>query len=62
MCRGLSVADFAALVGRSKPAVYQWESGAMEPTHDTLAVIAQAVGVSMSRFWGAVPAPKRKSA
>lgn len=57
--RGLSQTDLARHVGVTPAAVNHWEEGKTQPTHENLALIAQALGLSMSEFWG--PLPKRKA-
>ncbi len=47
-------------VGVSVAAACQWEGDdGTEPTHEHLAGIAAALGLSMGEFWG--PIPKRKA-
>ena len=45
---GLSKADLARAVGKSRTAVTQWESGDVRPRHATLSDIASATGKSLS--------------
>ncbi len=46
--KGLSQAALGKLIGVSRVAVTQWESGETAPTHGKLPVIADALGVSVS--------------
>lgn len=39
-------------------AVYYWENGKQQPTHENVAKIAFALGITVPRFWGAVPKVK----
>lgn len=63
---GMSKADLARAVGVSRQAVDNWEAGKKrkkggEPSHDHVAKIAAAIGVSVSVFWGEPPAPRDAS-
>ncbi len=51
----MRVADLATRVGVSSVAVYQWEAGAYEPSHEHLAKVVEVLGISMAQFWGALP-------
>lgn len=53
---GFSQSELARLIGVSAAAVNHWEQGLAQPTHDNVALMAQALGVSLAEFWGAVPA------
>jgi len=57
---GLTQADLARSVGISASAVSQWESGQTQPSHSNVDAIVKALGISLPKFWGALPA-KRKS-
>lgn len=55
--RGLSHEELADAVGVTVAAVYQWEgSGKTKtaPSHENLAKIAKAFGLTMSKFWGPI--------
>ena len=58
---GMSKADLARAVGVTRQAVGNWESGKKkggEPSHEHVAKIAAAIGISVSVFWGEPPAPR----
>lgn len=57
---GLSQADLARAVDVSSAAVAQWEGDKATPSTHSLIAIADACGVTMSRFWGVI-AEKRAS-
>jgi transcriptional regulator with XRE-family HTH domain len=57
--RGLNQRDFAKQVGVTPSAVSYWESAACEPTHESVEKIADALGITVSRFWGEVPKARR---
>lgn len=59
--RGLSERQLAEAIGVTPPAVYQWERHGKSPTIANLQEIADAIGVSMERFYGPIPKPKRKA-
>jgi transcriptional regulator with XRE-family HTH domain len=63
---GLTKAELARLVGVSSAAVGQWEQdkadGGTEPTHDNITRIADAIGISLSVFWGEPPAERKRRA
>lgn len=54
---GVRVTELARQVGVSSAAVSQWERDehGTQPSHEHLAAIANALGISMAEFWGAVP-------
>lgn len=60
---GLRVTDLAKQVGVSTAAVSQWEreENGTAPSHDNLAAIASAFGLSMAEFWGAIPKAKKQA-
>lgn len=51
----------ARRVGVSSAAVAQWEGGGTEPTHDNVEAIAQALGLTLSGFWGEPPEIETKA-
>lgn len=59
---GLTKSELARACGVSSAAVVQWENGDTEPTHDNVEAIAQAIGISLSVFWGEPPAMPRRRA
>ena len=63
---GLSQADLARACGVTASAVTYWEQGETEPTHTHVGRIAEACGVTLATFWGALPswaeAPVRRRA
>lgn len=61
--QGLTKAELARRVGVSPEAVSQWEreENGTSPTVENVEKIADAVGVSMSKFWNEPPARKRKA-
>jgi len=58
----LSKADLARSVGVTRQAWQQWEAGATLPTHANVEKIAEAVGVSLPVFWGAIPKARQAKA
>ena len=60
---GLTKAELARRCDVSPEAVSQWEKeiDGTEPTHESVEKIAEAIGVSLSVFWGEPPAMARKS-
>lgn len=58
---GLTKAELARRCEVSPEAVSQWEkeSDGTEPTHDSVDKIAEAIGVSLSVFWGEPPAERK---
>lgn len=58
---GKSREELAAAVGVSEVAVIQWETGVHSPTHVNLAAIAEALGITLSRFWGRIPPSGRRA-
>lgn len=58
--RGISKAQIARDVGVSAAAVSQWEDGTTTPTVASLDRLVEALGVSLSVFYG--PAPKARKA
>ena len=63
--KGLTRQQLADAVAVSVAAVYQWEASSDKsttlPSHENLALVAKALGMTMSEFWGPLP-KKRKSA
>lgn len=57
---GLTKAALARAIGTSAEAVVQWESGKYKPTIENIEKVADAIGVSLSVFWGEPPASPRK--
>jgi transcriptional regulator with XRE-family HTH domain len=58
---GLTKAGLAREVGVSAATVSYWEQGETEPTHENTEKIAEAIGVSLSVFWGEPPAALKKA-
>lgn len=59
--KGMSRQELAAHVGVSPAAVYHWEATdetAATPRQETLAKIVDAFGITLARFWGAIPSKK----
>ena len=52
---GLSRRRLAALVSVTPPTVTFWEQGVNQPTMENLGRIADACGVSLQEFFGALP-------
>ena len=68
--KGLTLQDLADAAGVTAPAVYQWENGLqrdgepwqeIKPSLDKLEKVVKALGISMERFYGPIPKPKRKA-
>jgi transcriptional regulator with XRE-family HTH domain len=57
----MTKAELARACGVTSAAVAQWEGGDTEPTHESVELIAAAIGVSLSVFWGEPPARRRKA-
>lgn len=57
--RGLSQRAFAEKLGLTPAAISYWESGATEPKHEHVQLIADALGITLPRFWGDPPKPRR---
>lgn len=53
---GWTQAVLAAEVGVSPAAVAQWEIGDTSPTHEHLDALCTSLGITLSQFWGAIPA------
>lgn len=52
--RGMEIPELAEAVGVSRPAVAQWESGATAaPSEQNLIKVVEALGLTMSGFYGA---------
>ena len=51
--RKLSRAELALLVGISRPAVVQWETGVTTPSDSNLQALCDALGVTRSQFFAA---------
>lgn len=58
----MSKSDLARAVGVTRQAFGLWESGRSTPTHQNIAKIAEAIGVSLAVFWGEPPASPRTKA
>ena len=59
--KGMSVLQLAKAVGLTAAAIYQWEgtgSHKTEPSQDNLRRVVAALGLTMARFWGALPRSK----
>lgn len=54
--RAQSQRALADAVGVSVGAVSHWEAGRSSPTHDNVRAVAAALGLSLSRFYGRLPA------
>lgn len=52
---GLTQSDLARHIGISAAAVNHWEQGLHEPTHENVALLSQALGMSLAEFWGTLP-------
>jgi transcriptional regulator with XRE-family HTH domain len=48
--QGLTQQQFAARLGVTQPTVHRWEKGAFEPDPQTLKVLADGAGISVSEF------------
>ena len=53
LARGLTMAELAARIGVSQPAISQWESGREKPGRDSLQKLARAFDVSLDELHGA---------
>lgn len=53
LSRGLTMAELAARIGVSQPAISQWESGREKPGRDSLQKLASAFDVSLDELCGA---------
>lgn len=51
--RGLSRTELARMVGVSRPAVIQWETGKTSPTDSNVRAVAAALGLDMVAFYSA---------
>ncbi len=51
--KGLKAAWLADACGVTPGSVSEWEAGNTEPTHENLARIAKACGVTLADFWAA---------
>lgn len=59
---GFTQAQVADGVGKSKSTVSQWESDTQSPPLDQLEALVEFFGVTMARFYGRVPRPRKKAA
>lgn len=57
--RELTPAQLADLVGVSRPAVVQWEDESTNPSQEHLIAVVNAFGITMSRFYGPLPAVRK---
>lgn len=57
--RGLSKAELARRVGKTRSAIVQWEQGKSAPSRETTEALAGVFGVSIPAFWGSAPRAKR---
>lgn len=49
---GLTQAQFGELIGKSQSAVYSYENGSVIPKFETIVLISQLFGVSVSHLMG----------
>lgn len=57
----MSRPELAAAVGVTRAAAYHWEATddtGVKPRQETLEKIVEAFGITMARFWGALPSKK----
>ena len=59
--RGFSQAEFAKLLEMSPPNLCRMESGKQSPNSTQLEKIAQALGLSLSQFFGAIGSEEAKA-
>jgi len=63
--KGLTQRELAAKIGVSTAAVYQWEGTGESKTAPSVANLERLVstlGITMERFYGRVPKPKKEAA
>ena len=51
--RGISRATLAEMIGVTRPAVIQWETGKTAPTDANVRAVASAFGLDMAAFYAA---------
>mgnify|MGYP001566014088 CR=1 FL=1 len=56
--KGLTRRELAEAIGITPPAVYQWEDGTTMPSTTNLAAVADALGLTMAKFYGRLPTTK----
>lgn len=61
--KGYSQTQLAEKIGVTVAAVSYWEGGEKQtsPTHEHLEAVVAALGITMERFYGRIPAAKKAS-